>query len=208
LGLARKGQVALPSPRPRVERLNDISSSHLPAYSLAVVIVDRKAATQNHSSDPFLWNQPALSALQTPVGATNPAAFFARPRTRLIRHLLQGPDMHIPTLRKKRNKSFNGKQVKIVYFDQQGSNRRLVKEDHEFLVELLGSLEKQSRGRFGQKVFVEVVNTETMSAEDQVRSVLDADVSGVLTAVTTKDIELKFAFRFVDRSSWVYMVVP
>jgi hypothetical protein len=92
--------------------------------------------------------------------------------------------MHIPTLRKKRNKSFDGKQVKIVYFDQQGinSNRRLVKEDHEFLVELLGSLEKQSRGRFGQKVSVEVVNTETMSAEDQVRSVLDADVSGVPTA--------------------------
>ena len=184
MGLARKGQVALPSPRPRVERLNDISSSHLPAYSLAVVIVDRKAATQNHSSDPFLWNQPALSALQTPVGATNPAAFFARPRTRLIRHLLQGPDMHIPTLRKKRNKSFDGKQVKIVYFDQQGinSNRRLVKEDHEFLMELLESLEKQSRGRFGQKVSVEVVDPEVVSAEDQVRSVLDADVSGVPTA--------------------------
>ncbi|KAG7531046.1 hypothetical protein FFLO_04601 [Filobasidium floriforme] len=141
-----------------------------------VVIVDRKAATQNHSSDPFLWNQPALSALQTPVGATNPAAFFARPRTRLIRHLLQGPDMHIPTLRKKRNKSFNGKQVKIVYFSQQGSNRRLVNEDHEFLVELLESLEKQSRGRFGQKVSVEVVDPEVVSAEDQVRSVLDADI--------------------------------
>lgn len=115
--------------------------------------------------------------------------------------------MHIPTLRKKRNKSFNGKQVKIVYFDQQGSNRRLVNEDHEFLVELLGSLEKQSRGRFGQKVSVEVVDPEVVSAEDQVRSVLDADVSGVLTAVTTKGIELKFAFRFVDRSSWVYVVV-
>jgi hypothetical protein len=90
--------------------------------------------------------------------------------------------MHIPTLRKKRNKSFNGKQVKIVYFNRQGSDRRLVKEDHEFLMELLESLEKQSRGRFGQKVSVEVVNTETMSAEDQVRSVLDADVSGVPTA--------------------------
>jgi hypothetical protein len=92
--------------------------------------------------------------------------------------------MHIPTLRKKRNKSFNGKQVKIVYFNQQGSNsnRRLVKEDHEFLVELLGSLEKQSRGRFGQKVSVEVVDPEVVSAEDQVRSVLDADVSGVPTA--------------------------
>jgi hypothetical protein len=112
-------------------------------------------------------------------------------------------------LRKKRNKSFNGKQVKIVYFDQQGiySGRRLGKEDHEFLVELLGSLEKQSRGRFGQKVSVEIVDPEAMSAEDQVRSVLDADVSGVLTAVTTKGIELKFASSFVDRSSWVCMAV-
>jgi hypothetical protein len=184
LGSCSKRVIGLPSPRPRLHRLNDLPSSHPLACVFAVIIVDRKAATQNHSSDPFLWNQPALSALLTPVGATNPAAFFARPRTRLIRHLLQGPDMHIPTLRKKRNKSFNGKQVKIVYFNQQGSNsnRRLVKEDHEFLVELLGSLEKQSRGRFGQKVSVEVVDPEVVSAEDQVRSVLDADVGDVPTA--------------------------
>jgi hypothetical protein len=50
------------------------------------------------------------------------------------------------------------------------------------LMELLESLEKQSRGRFGQKVSVEVVDPEVVSAEDQVRSVLDADVSGVPTA--------------------------
>ena len=126
-----------------------------------------------------MWNQTSLDVLEIPVQATNPFAFWARPRWRIIQHL----GLAIPTLRKKRNKSFNGKQIKVVYLDQQSSDRRLVKEDHDFVLELLESLESQSRGRFGQKLAATVVDVAETSPESQVRSVLDADVSRFRTAL-------------------------
>lgn len=60
---------------------------------------------------------------------------------------------------------------KVVYIDRQDTSRHIVPEDDEALVGFLRGMERDGRIRFLHGKFGE------MSLEDQVKSVMDADVS-------------------------------
>ena len=115
----------------------------------------------------------ALAALETRLETADPATFWSAPRRRVIEHL----GMDLPTLRARAHGSLDGRTVKIVYVDRQGTRRSLVDEDHRFLVNFLERLETESQTSLGKRVVSRIVQFETISADDQVRTVLDADVS-------------------------------
>lgn len=121
----------------------------------------------------------ALAALTTDISTVDPILFWAEPRRNMIQHLGAKTQMFRPA----QGKALKQEVIKIVYVNRQGTNRRLTDEDHEYLVEHLKELEMKTR-RNRQKVVPQVLKFEDISVEEQIKAVLDADVSRVKSALS------------------------
>ena len=139
---------------------------------LPVVLVDRHAAHHNRTAQPQVWNKMALAALTTDISTVDPYHFWAEPRRNMIKHLGAKTQIFRPA----QGKALKQDVIKIVYVNRQGTSRRLPDADHDYLVEHLKELEMRTR-RNSKKVVAQVLKFEDISVEEQIKAVLDADVS-------------------------------
>jgi hypothetical protein len=141
-------------------------------HSYTAVLVDRHAAHHNRSAPVQVWNKMALSALSTEITTIDPFEFWSGPRRNMIEHL----GKQIPTFRSAKGKSLKDDLIKIVYVNRQGTSRKLSDNDHDHLVKLLTRLEMDTM-EHEKRIVAQILKFEDIDVSDQIRAVLDADVS-------------------------------
>jgi hypothetical protein len=121
----------------------------------------------------------AMDVLHLPLPASEPPQnFFARPQQSLAKELgVSGYPARRPGTAKSftEGKSLKQGEVRIIYVDRQGSDRKLDAVSEAGLLQVLDDLERSS-GIDGTKVVVERVKFETMDAKSQIETAMRADI--------------------------------
>ena len=139
-----------------------------------VLLIDRLAAEADPLSQTKIWNKMPLNVFEQPLTSSS-VNVFRGPQIRTT-SALGFP--HLPVIRRGHQMSLIDGRIKIVYVDQQGTNRKLSPNAHAGLVVVLQRL--QSSPHFVEErtaqTEVQIAKFEDMSAEFQIQSAYDADM--------------------------------